>query len=109
MKDSINTNFYFASATVIPVLFIALTLQNPLNQIRADRATTLERLIVAVLGEFTLLAGLYGEVAALVALLAQSDTPWLPGTVLAASIVLLAEVVFIQAYFIFGPLFKRKI
>jgi hypothetical protein len=83
-----NTGFYAAAATIIPVLFLALTLQGTAyQQLKALKAETAPYFAGVVIG-----AGLAGEILAIVALYRQAVWYETASGVLIATIILMAAV-----------------
>ncbi|HEV3167664.1 MAG TPA: hypothetical protein VGZ22_26905 [Isosphaeraceae bacterium] len=134
MASNFNSNFFFVSATVIPVLYIALLVQFPL----IDRATKqlsewgdmvdppetgipmwqfvlrviLEviirscNLLLAVVGALIIALSLGGEILALLAMYRQSAAPNTPRGVLAIVIALLIATLLIPAWITILAIFR---
>lgn len=113
MNDSFNADFYVASATVIPVLFLAFAVQSELiKRLRKEikkfykkgmrwyRRLLYRSLISA--GVAALICGVLGEVLALHTLMQEHDNTIIRGLVFASAIVLLVEVAAVPAFVILG-------
>jgi hypothetical protein len=112
VQQRLNTDFYVAAATVIPVLYVALTVQGTMvsglldrinhtldkvgklssdsrnRQLRLLAAVILAQGAIVLIG-IILLAGVPGEMIALLALLRNSDTVLMRNAVLCSIAVLL--------------------
>lgn len=112
MKDSYSVNFYLASATIIPVLFLAFAVESPfIGRLRKEiessykkRSSRGRKAItygLRLVGMASLIAAVVGEVGALGALLRQRDYIALREFVFVSVIVLLVEVAAVPAFIIF--------
>jgi len=97
MATNFNADFYVTCATVIPVLLIAAAVQGQaviflLN--RAGRRTLRHRELrfLRFRASLIVIAGVVGEVIALLALYWRSDMPWQRLMVLAATLVLFGAI-----------------
>src|SRR5215831_13888988 len=117
MKNTFPADFYVVSATVIPVLFLALLVQGPgLEQmIEATKKSfdNLERvspsIVLFILGAGGLVYGIVGEVIALNELQGQHDSMFARVLVFLAVFILLIGVATIPLFTIFGPSFRDAV
>jgi hypothetical protein len=115
MKDSFPADFYVATATVIPVLFLAVAIQSPFIErwrkaIRGSKVRLVKFFtIVQFFALPVLFAGVLGEIAALEALFNQRDDLSGREFVFTAVIILLVAVATVPIYIVLGgPMSDEK-
>jgi uncharacterized sodium:solute symporter family permease YidK len=120
MKDSFPVDFYAVSATVIPVLFLALLVQDTGLKLMAHAAKTYfddiaqghprpvtRPMLLIITATIGLVYGVVGEVIALNELLNQGDSMTSRTLVFLAVVLLLIGVASIPVFAIYGPLFRE--
>src|SRR5262249_41589058 len=116
MKDSFNSDFYITAATVIPVLYLALTLQGstleelfrnwrrnlrPADEQRNPKSEFRMEVIsgAAIFGAIFMLNGIVGEFIAVLALYHRNSGP-------ESELYVLSSMVFLLVLIAAGPLIK---
>lgn len=97
MATNFNADFYVTCATVIPVLFIAAAVQRQaliflLNRVGRRTVRHRELQFLRFRAAVIVIAGVVGEVIALLALYWRSEMPWQRLMVLLATLILVAAV-----------------
>lgn len=113
MKDTFNSDFYITAATIIPVLYLALTLQSSTFDMvlewwgklltrRSGRSRKVERrfwiaLLVAIVGLSLLIEGLFGEIYAVQALYSRQSNIGTTQFILVSVIILTLAVIVVTS------------